>query len=247
MRKITRAVKRKYGMANRAVAVRPHVSWRWRSAVLLVALSAGVALAWWVFDMGGVFAGLNRSATEQEIIGLRDKVKALEGENAILNAAMAKSSQHERIDSIAQVDLEKTFKSIQLENAKLKEELAFLQSMSASEKQPGLSIHRFQFDKTPSGTYRYQLYLIQSGQGGAAFKGGLQLAVTGRRGSQPGVLNFPADTSANNNYKINFKSYQKMEGEIILPAGYAVKSVEARIFGQDSGQPRLAKMIDFSG
>lgn len=246
MRKITRAVKRKYGMANRAVAVRPHVSWRWRSAVLVSALSIGVALAWWVFDMGGVFAGLNRSATEQEIVGLRDKVKALESENNALHAAMAKSDQHEKIDSIAQADLEKTLVNIQLENAKLKEELAFLQGMSASERPAGLSIHRFQVDRTPTGTYRYQLYLIQSGQGTAVFKGGLQLVVTGKSGSHPGVLSFPADVSANQ-FKINFKSYQRMEGEISLPAGYAAKSVEARVYGQESGKPRLVKTIAFSG
>jgi hypothetical protein len=246
MRKLARAVKRKYGMANRAVAVRPHVSWRWRGAVLALALPVGVALAWWLFDMGGVFAGLNRTATEQEIVSLREKVKMLGSENAAMHAAMAKSSQHEQIDSAAHADLAFTLKNTQLENSRLKEELAFLQGMSGSEKPVGLSVHRFQFDKNPSGTYRYQLYLIQSGQVGTTFKGVLQLVVTGKSGATPSVLNFPADASANN-FKINFKSYQKLDGEIILPKDYVVKSVEARIFGNDSGKPRFAKTIAFSG
>ncbi|MDP2828997.1 MAG: hypothetical protein Q8O37_10355 [Sulfuricellaceae bacterium] len=247
MRKIARAVKRKYGMANRAVAVRPHVSWRWRGAVLTAALCIGLALAWWLFDMGGVFAGLDRGATEQELVSLRGKVNTLESENVALHAAMAKSNQHEQIDSVAQADLEQTLKNTQLENAKLKEELAFLQGMSSSEKPVGLSIHRFRVDKNPSGTYRYQLYLLQSGQSGVPFKGEFKLVVTGKSGARPSVLSFPADSSANNNFKFNFKSYQKLEGDISLPADYVVKSVEARIFGNDSGKPRLAKTINLSG
>lgn len=246
MRKVARAVKRRYGMAARPVAVRAHVAWYWRGLLMLAALSFGVGLAWWMYDVGGQFAGFDRGAANQELLRLRDRLQAVEEENRRLQAAQVKTDRHSQIDSAAQRDTELALKKMQEENAQLKEELAFFRGMTSGERAAGVNIYRFKVERASAGKYRYQVLLVQTGQQDKPFKGRLQLLVTMQNGDRKDVMTLPATIVAGDKFGINLNAYQKLEGDFQLAPAAAVKSVEARIFGEGSSQPRLTKTVSLS-
>lgn len=246
MKKVARAVRRRYGMAARPVAVRAHVAWYWRGLLMLAALSFGVGMAWWMFDIGGQFAGFDRGAANQEMLSLRDKLRVLEEDNRRLQAAQVKTDRHSQIDSAAQRDTERMLKTLQDENARLKEELAIFRGMTSGEQTAGVNIYNFKVERTMAGRYRYHLLLVQSRQQGKPFKGRLQLAVTTQDSGRKDVVIIPAAATENDKFTVSMNTYQKLEGDFQLAPTSVVKSVEARIFGEGSSQPRLTKTVNLS-
>ncbi len=87
------------------------------------------------------------------------------------------------------VDLVKQMKALTAENAALKEDLAFFQTlMPSGGKDGGVAINRFlvQNDAQP-GEYRYRLLVTQGGKD-REFHGRLQLIVSMRQGGRELVL-----------------------------------------------------------
>jgi hypothetical protein len=246
MKRIARAVKRRYGISSRQVAVRTHVAWYWRGLFMAVALVCGIGLAWWMYDIGSHFAGFDRGATEQELVRLRDKLQQLESDNGRLRATQVTTDRHSQIDSAAQQDTEHALKALQDENAQLKEELAFFRGVSSGDRGAGVNVYRFRVEPGVTGVYRYQLLLVQAGQRDKIFQGRLQLVVTTQDGGKNTVRVFPANAMAKDKFVISVKSYQKLEGDFQLPPAAVLKSVEARIFGEGSAQPKLSKTVNLS-
>jgi len=246
MKRLTRAVKRRYGITSRQVAVRTHVAWYWRGLFMVVVLSCGIGSAWWMYDIGSHFSGFERGATAQELVLLRDKLKQLESDNGRLRAAQVTTDRHSQIDSAAQQDTEHALKALQDENAQLKEELAFFRGVSSGDSGAGVNVYSFKVESGTAGIYRYQLLLVQAGQHDKFFQGHLQLVVTSQDGSKNTIRVFPASTMAKDKILISVKSYQKVEGNFQLPPSAVLKSVEARIFGEGSTQPKLTKTVNLS-
>jgi transposase-like protein len=236
----------KYSLASRRVAVRTHVAWYWRGLFMSVALGLGVALAWWIYDVGGMLAGLDRGASEQSIEQLRVRVRQLELENAQLHSEQVKINRHGQIDAEAQKNLERELKVLQGENATLKEELAFIRGMSSADRSGALNIQRFTVKKEVLGSYRFQVLLVQAGRTEQVFRGRLQLVVTAQGSRGNSVQLFPGNAAAEERFKISLKSYQSIEGDFQLAPGLVVKSVEARIFSDGSSQPKLSKTVNLS-
>lgn len=244
--KFARAVKRRYGLAARRVAVRTHVAWYWRGLLMAAALGVGVALAWWMYEVGSRFPGFERGAAVQELELLREKLKLLEADNNRLQLAQVKTERHNQINSAAQRDTERILKTLQDENARLKEELAFFRGMMSGDQAAGVSVYRFKVERGMPGAYRYQLLLVQAGQREKVFQGRLQLVVTSQEGGNKRVLTFPVDTGSDDKFRINLKYYQNLEGSFQVMPNLMVKSVEARIFSEGSTQPKLTKIVNLS-
>lgn len=246
MKKVTRAVKRQYGPTARRVAVRTHVAWYWRGLFMALALTFGIGVAWWMYDIGSLFAGFDRKATEHELVELRSRLKQLESENGVLRAAQITNSSHNQIDSAAQQDTERALKVLQDENAQLREKLAFFRGMDSSDHTGGLNISRFKVERGAAGVYRYQLLLVLTGQKDKVFHGRLQLVVTTKGAGKNNILTFPANGVEKEKFIISVKSYQRLEGDFQLPVASEVMGVEARIFGEGSAQPKLTKTVNLS-
>jgi hypothetical protein len=199
-----------------------------------------------MYEIGGRFAGFDRGATDQELVQLRDKLKQLETDNGRLRTAQVTTDRHSQIDSAAQQDTERALKTLQDENAQLKEELAFFRGVSSGNHGAGVNVYRFKVEPGVAGMYRYQLLLVQAGQRDKVFEGWLQLVVTTQDGGKNNVRVFPANAAARDKFMVSVKSYQKLEGDFQLPPASVLKSVEARIFGEGSTQPKLSKTVNLS-
>jgi hypothetical protein len=205
-----------------------------------------VALVWWLYVAGGNLTGAEREAPGAGVEQLKARIRQLETENALLLSARVKYDRHTQIDAEAQKSLERDLGALQEENATLREELAFIRGMSSTDRSGALNIQRFTVKNERSGSYHFQLLLVQAGQKEHVFRGRLQLVVKAQDGSGKHVLVFPDNTVADDKFKINLKSYQSIEGDFQLAPGLVVKSVEARIFSEGLTQLKLSKTVSLS-
>jgi len=68
----------------------------------------------------------------------------------------------------------------------------------------------------------------------ASFDGDLQLAVTLKKGASTVVLQFPQENGADaDRYHMTVTGYQRLDGQLTLPAGTEAQSVEVRLRTHD--------------
>lgn len=142
------------------------------------------------------------------------------------------------IERSAQKQLVGQVKVLEAENARLKEDLAFFESLlPTGTGGPEVAIRRLTVDMVGPNQLRYRLLLMQGARGKSDFIGSLQLAVTTLQAGRSTVILFPSSNSAESaQFKLGFRHYQRVEGLLTLPDGTSAKSVQARIF--EKGQMR---------
>ena len=246
--KFVRAVKRRYGIAVRRVAVKTHVAWYWRGFLLLFVLGLGGVAVWWIYDENHRSVWLEQGIAEQELQKLRQEASRLQVENSGLQTIALKNERYSKIESAAQNDLTRAIKALQAENARLKEEVTFFRTMMAPGQGEGsVSIYRFEVERDAlPGEYRYRVLLLQSGQRRHEFRGRLQLVVDLVQDGRKVVLNVPEAGQALQTHRISFKYYQRMEGSFRVSPSALVKSVQVRVFEDNAAQPKLTKTASLS-
>lgn len=246
--RLVRRFKRRFGLAVSPIAVRRHLPWYWRLLMMGVLLVGGMALSWVVFNAGMSFAGFERGATVDELKRLRDRLDVLERENAGLHSVGVQSERSMQIEQVTQNDLAKTVKTLQDENALLKEDLTFFRKQMSSDKSDGdLTIYRFKVENTMPGEYRYRILLLQGGQREREFKGKVQFLVSYSRGNEKLVLTLPAPNQSDAPaYNLNFKFYQRLEGVFHVEPNAQVKKVQIRVFENGAVQPKLMQTVNLS-
>jgi hypothetical protein len=130
------------------------------------------------------------------------------------------------------------------ENATLKEDLAFFQSLMANGEPGTITINRFRVepDALP-GEFRYRLLVVQSRQR-REFQGRLQLVVDLEQDGRPSVMTVPADSGEGGGIRLNFKFFQRVEGSFTVTGGAIVKRVHARVIEQGSTTPKQSETFN---
>lgn len=246
--RLDRRLKHRFGIAAAPLAVRRHVAWYWRLPLMVILLACGIALSVLFYDAGAHFAGLERGVTVDELQRLREKLGSLERENASLRSDGAQSERKMQIEQATQNDLAKTVKTLQDENAQLKEDLTFFRKQMSSDKSDGdLSIYRFKVENTMPGEYRYRLLLLQGGQREREFQGKVQFLVSFTQGGEKLVMTLPSAKEAEARaYNLNFKYYQRLEGVFHVEPSAQVKKVQIRVFENGAVQPKLMQAVNLS-
>jgi len=227
------------------MTVRTHVAWYWRWLGMVLLASLSLALALWIYDAGRRFAGFDRSEIEQEVKTLRESSARLEVEAEQLRAVANASESRLKIEQSAQTQLALQVKTLEEENRRLKEDLAFFENLGPATNK--LSINRFtvQKDVLP-GEYRYRLLVLL---GGAArdrqFQGSLQLVVNVQSQGRNGMIVLPDRSQAeNNNFRLNFKYFQRVEGTFRVPDQSKIRSVQVRVMEQGSNHVSAEQSVD---
>lgn len=244
--RLRRVLKRRFSIAASPLAVRRHVAWYWRLPLVVVLLAGGVMLSWWFYDAGLRFAGFERGSTIEELQQLREKSVQLEEENVGLRSMGAQVERKMQIEQATQNDLAKTVRTLQDENAQLKEDLTFFRKQMSSDKSDGdLSIYRFKVENTMPGEYRYRLLLLQGGQREREFQGKVQFLVSFTQGGERLVMTLPSTKEAEAQaYNLNFKYYQRLEGAFHAEPNAQVKKVQIRVFENGAAQPKLMQTVN---
>lgn len=249
MAQFIRALQRRFGISAPKVAVRTHVAWYWRwlGYIALGALVVGVG--WTTYDFGMELAGFRQSESARTLARLNGEIQERDAQIAELRSQVATAERKMQIELATYGDLAKQVKTLAEENAVLKEDLAFFQSlMVAGGKETPVSVNRFRVQpEALPGEYRYRLLLVQSGQRVKEFQGTLQFVLNLEQGDRKYALTLPPEGEENaKEYQVNFKFFHRVEGTFRVAPGAVVKSMQLRVFENGSIAPKLTQSVSVS-
>jgi hypothetical protein len=236
---------RKLSAGAPSVTVRATMPWPLRALlaaiVLTLSVAAGLALYEYVRSLGGP----NRDELMAEITDLRTKLAAANADRTRLTAQVTTQDTQMKVDSAAQEQLARQVAALEVEGNKLREDLAFFESLlPARAGAKGVVIRSFRVQ--PEGTpneHRYRLLVQQAGKPEQDFAGTVQLQVNYTQGGRSFALAIPeAQAPADSALKLAFRHYQRLEGSFTLPAGAIARSVLVKIVsgGQTQVQQSFA-------
>lgn len=247
MPNLLKKIRQRFGISAPRMTVKTHVAWYWRMLGWIFVLSCSFALAEWIYDAGRRFAGYDRSEAELELSQLRETVSKMAQETAELRASVNASESKLQIERSAQTQLGRQVKTLEDENARLKEDLAFFENLIPGENRDNsLLINRFRAESGAlPGEYHYRLLLLQGGRRDKPFQGNLQLLVTLQQDGKDAIIALPEEEGAQS-YKISFKYFQRVEGTFRVAPKARVKSVQVRVFENGSTQVRATQSFRLS-
>jgi hypothetical protein len=233
---------RRLSVSSPRMTIRSNLPWPVRILAYAAVLGLAAAVAMWTYEMGRRFTGLG--ASKEQIESLQEKLEKVQAERDRFSSTVNAAESQMNMERAAQKQLASQVRSLEAENVKLKEDLAFFESLLPANTGPlGVSIRRLKAEATAPGQLRYRLLIMQGGKSDREFSGDLQLAVTFVQGGKSAMMLFP-DTSPNDapKFKLSFKHYQRVEGVLTLPEGAAMKTLQARIL--DKGQIKTQQTIN---
>lgn len=243
-------LRQRFGIAAPKLAVRTHVPWYLRWLALVVLLACSAALAAWMYETGRRFAGFDRSEVDQEISALRRDLAAAREELGRL-ATLANSAESKiAIERTTQQNLARQVRALEGDNARLREELAIMEStLSADAKKAApLSIQRFKVQpELLPGEYRYYLLVLASGSRRGEFHGRYELVVSLTRDGRSAMMTLPETGAAGvPGFGLGFKHFQRIEGTFRVNPAARVDSVQVRVYETGTGQARATQTAKLS-
>lgn len=227
-----RRLRSRFGVSAPRMSVRTHVPWYWRGAAIVVLLAISLALAGWIYDLGRRYAGFDRTLTEQEMVGLKERVAVLEGELSKASAIANASESNLSIERTTVQQLTQQVRQLEATNAALKEDLAVFESLAATEdKGVGISIHQLhaELDATAHQLrYRF-LVSTQGARREKETKVHLAFQLQMQQGGKAVMMNFPALNPSDGKFIISFKHFRRVEGVVPVPADARVLKLEAKL------------------
>ena len=161
----------------------------------------------------------------------------------LANAAESKIA----IERTAQQDLGRQLRAMEVENARLREELAVFEStLSADPKTaPPLSIQRFKVESNlVPGEYRFHLLLLAMGPGRREFQGRFELVVGLTGEARDAMITIPDARGADaQEYVLGFKHFQRVQGIFRVDPESRVGSVQVRVYEKGFGPARATHTV----
>lgn len=238
IRLLPRRLRRRLNPSAGPLSIRPRVAWYWRAAGQVAGLAIAFAAGMWIYDRLAGNGGDGAVPRELEA-----RVAALETELERARSLVTSSESRIQIERTAQEQLARQVKGLEEENGRLKEELAFFDTLV-----PGgderLAIHRVKVESNGvPGEYRYRM-LLTAGRARDAkeFRGNLQLVVNVQRDGRAAVLTFP-ESARDESYRLAFRRMQRVEGSFRVDPQAKVKSVQIRVLEQGATQPRATESV----
>jgi len=248
MRGLGRKLRQTFGISAPRMAVRTHLSWRWKIPALFALLVLIVGMWWWGFDFGQFLGGFNRGEVAERQEKLQSEVAQFKDENGKLRARAAQLESDLNITRGAQATLSKQSLELQAENTQIKEELAFLQKLfSDTGKQGTISIQRLSAERERDDAYHYSLLVVRGGNPSDDFAGQLTLQAGVMAGGRMATVALPEDQpDASAALKLKFKYYQRIEGTIRVPPGSQLKTLQAKVLELGQPSPRATRSLNIS-
>ena len=241
-------LRRRFGIAAPRVEIQTQIPWYWRWVGIAVLLGISAASAAWIYDAGRRFAGFDHSEVQQELFRVRRELDGARAElerlRAIANAADSRVS----IERTAQQKLAQQIRTLEQENARVREELATFESMLSSDARSASSLSIYRFKVEPDvlpGDYRYRLLLVTpSARRERDFNGRLELVISLQEGGQNVMMSFPEQADAGAAaFRLAFKYFRRVEGTFRVSPKARVDSVQVRIYETGSSQPRATHTV----
>jgi hypothetical protein len=248
MRVLGRKLRQTFGISAPRMAVRTHLSWRWKLPALIALFALVVGMWWWGFDFGQFLGGFNRGAMAERQAQLETDLALARSENAKLRAKTSELESDLNITRGAQSTLSKQSLELQSENTQIKEELAFLRTLfSNSGKQGTILIQRLTAERERDDAYHYSLLIVRGGNPSDDFSGQLTLQASVVTGGRPATIALPDDQpDAAAALKLKFKYYQRIEGTLRIPPGSQLRTLQAKVMETGQSAPKATRSLNLS-
>lgn len=229
-------------IAASKMTINQHVPWPLKFAFIAAVLGVGGAIAMWTYDMGRSFAFGPKFSPEQ-MVNLQAKVADLTVERDQLIATASTIDSRQSIEKSTQKQLTDQINALTAENNKIKDDLAFFESLMPSASRPqGISLQRVKLEMNGANQLRYRALVMQGGKGIREFSGEMHISLTLVQTGKPAIMEFPdAKLGDAGKLKLSFKHYQRLEGQINLPEAAVVKSVQMTVL--EKGEVRVRQSI----
>jgi septal ring factor EnvC (AmiA/AmiB activator) len=217
------------------MSVRRHVPWPLRVAVFaaILLLAAGAAIWAWQGPIEDAF--FERRSLVARIAELEKALAVETAEGQRLSAQVNATDSRLKVERSAGEQLATQVKTLEVENARLKADLTYLETLLPVGTSEGvIAIRRFEVQRAAqAGQLRYRALLTQDARSEKDFEGTLQLLVSTESGGRKATLTVPesaVDASGRTEgIRISFRRYQRVEGIFEVPEGVSVKSVQLRV------------------
>lgn len=233
---------RKLSVSSPEVSVRSHLPLPLRLLLLFFALALAAAAGVAIYEYGRGFGGPDRRELLAELDRLRSQLREAEAERSRLNAMVTALEAQMKVERAAQEQLVKQASELGVEASRLREDLAFFESLLPTKANArGILIRSFRMQ--PDGgpeTMRYRLLVQQGGKPERDFVGTVQMQVNLVRDGRNFTLQVPdpAVPEARRALELSFRHYQRVEGSFSVPEGATARSVVVRVMaaGQTHAQ-----------
>jgi hypothetical protein len=230
---------RKMSVSAPNVTVRSRLPWPLRAVlgflVLAIAAAAGVA----IYEYGKNFAGPDRRELLADIDRLQSSLREVTAERDRFAALSTAHEAQLKVERAAQEQLAQQVATLETESNRLKEDLAFFESLlPAGTGNKGVVIRSFrvQAEGEPN-QMRYRLLVQQAGKPDRDFVGSVQLQVSFAQGGRNFTLTVPEPGATGDRLlQLSFRHYQRIEGSFALPAGAVARSVLVKILADGQTQ-----------
>ena len=235
-----RLLRRRLSISSPRMAVRSHLAWPVRWALVAIVLGFSGALALWAFEVGRGLAGLDGSAkalgeqlqaTQQQLdAARRDRDRA----QSIANTADSLL----KTERVTQARLIEQVKALEAENQALKDDLGFFERLLPTAS-TGVAVRGVQVERVVPGQVRYQLLLMQpGGRSAPEFVGELRLQASGTRQGQPWM----AGDAEWVKLPLRFRQHRRLEGVLSYPSDVQLRQVQVRVLDA-SGHARATQVV----
>lgn len=234
-----RLIRRRLSISSPHMAVRSHLPWPLRWAVIALMLGFSAALALWAFEVGRNIAGLNHDAPQakEALAQLSLQLSEVRRDRDAARSVANSADSLLKAERVTQQRLAEQVKALEAENLALKDDLGFFERLLPASGD-GLSVRGLQVESPGPGQWRFQLLIMQ--QGGrtqAEFKGRVELRLSGLQDGKPW-----ADAQAAFQQVLSFKQYRRVEGLMAVPERTVVKQVQVRVV-DEAGLLRASQVL----
>ena len=233
-----RRLRRRFGIGAPKLAIRTHVAWYWKVLALAAILSISLSLVMWIYDSRRQAYGATNEDQVREIQELRTRVMELDAELARMRTLAGNSENSLQIERATQRQLLQQVRSLETDNAALKEDLAFFEGLTqdSGDVQDGVKVERLRVEPgSIVGVYKYRLLVVNnSGRSLKSSKVDLQFVVKTRLEGRDEVIVFPSEPEYSKQQTQDVRNFHRVEGEFVVPSGAEVLSVEVRLLQEGS-------------
>jgi hypothetical protein len=247
MRGIGRRIRSSFGLGSSRVAIRPQLAWYWRWLINLGAMAIVAGVVWWVVQNSYRITGFNAEEARQRMDTLGEENRRMQADLEATRASLVERERQLQIEKASQTELARSVAQLQDENARLKEDLGFLQRLMSSGATPeGIGVSDLKVEREgTTNEYRYRMLLTQGGQRKQDFRGRVQVVARVAQGTSTSTLTFPDPSLPETTASFEFRFYHKVEGRFRIPEGSALKAVDVRVVAVPGGQVKLSRTINF--
>jgi len=213
--------------------------------VLFVMVGVGAGMFW----LGHQDAGYHNNMLATEHAKLLKHMAALQKSNEALRGKNAELTQSVVIDKEAYTDVDSSLRRLQNEILELNQQIAFYRGIVSPVKTAtGLNITRFQMSKVGDNHgYHFKLVLTQVKPNNPLIRGFAKILIDGVKDGKPTQLDISSlSGSTKLQLKLSFKYFQTLEGDIVLPKGFAPSSVSVDLQLKGKGQRPIKQTFNWA-